>query len=313
MVEDRFPGDERPRKDAIGWWIRLDSAPLSPKERAEFADWLARDPANRAAFEDICRLWGDLEFVRPLVAAPAPAARGMTRTKMPCAAALVAAAFALFFFSDDIWLLLRAEARTGTAERRTIALADGSKIELGPRSAIATNFGDGKREVALLAGEAWFDVAPDADRPFSVSVGGGAVTALGTAFNISTDRTRTEITVVEHRVRVASDGPAVIVGEGEQSAFSPGIPAVAPYPVKLDHVTAWRRGKLIFDDKPLSEVVAVLGHYHSGYILIVDSTIRGRRVSGVFDADQPLAAIQAIEKALGLRAYHFGYLVALTG
>jgi transmembrane sensor len=139
------------------------------------------------------------------------------------------------------------------------------------------------------------------------------VTALGTAFNISTGKARTEITVAKHRVRIASSGPAVVVDEGEQSSFSPGIAAVNPYPVEVDHVTAWRRGKLVFDDIPLSEVVSILGHYHRGYILIVDSAIGARRVSGVFDAAQPMAAIQAIEKALGLNVVYFGNLVALAG
>jgi transmembrane sensor len=313
MDEDEISGG--PRKAAIRWWTRLDAAPPSPKEQQDFVDWLTRDPANRAAFEEICCLWGDLEIVRPLITTlPRDASpRRVFAEKAAIGAGLAAVAFTLFLFSDDIWILLRAQMRTGAAETRIVNLPDGSRIELGPWSAIATDFDEKKRSLTLLKGEAWFDVAPDAARPFSVSVAGGAVTALGTAFDISTDRGRTEVTVAKHRVRVASSGPAIVVSEGMQSAFSPGVTAVDPYPVEVDHVTAWRRGKLIFDDKPLGEVVSILGRYHHGYILIVDPAIRARRVTGVFDSAQPMAAIQAIEKALGLRALYLGYLVTLAG
>jgi transmembrane sensor len=114
-------------------------------------------------------------------------------------------------------------------------------------------------------------------------------------------------------VRLAGAGPSVIVEAGAQSAFGKGVAAVAPYTVDADHVTAWRRGKLIFDDKPLGEVVAILSRYHHGFLFIVDPTIRSRRVTGVFETRDPLAALRAIEKSLGLRAYSLGSLVLLGG
>ncbi len=302
------------RRAAIEWWTRLDCRAPTPQEREAFVLWLTCDPSNREAFEKVCRIWGDLEGLRPFidefeVAPPrrTPHAR--------VAAGLVGLAFALlsYVFFDDAWIMLRAQASTGVAETRMVPLADGSRIELGPRSAISLDFDEGKRNVTLLKGQAWFEVAPDAGRPFSVLVARGSVTALGTSFDISTTGERTEVTVAQHRVRVMAGGPAIIVDEGEQSAFGPGAAAVDPYRVQVDHVTAWRRGKLIFDDRPLTEVVSVLGHYLRGYILILDPSIRERRVSGVFDAAEPMAAISAIEKALGLRALDLGYLVVLTG
>jgi transmembrane sensor len=315
MEEDDAPFDRASRRrTAIEWWTRLDCRAPTPQEREAFVLWLTRDPSNREAFEKVCRIWGDLEGLRPLIDEfEVPPPRRMPHARV--AAGLVGLAFALlsYVFFDDAWIMLWAQARTGVAETRMVRLADGSRIELGPRSAISLDFDEGKRNVTLLRGEAWFDVAPDPGRPFSVLVARGSVTALGTSFDISTTEERTEVTVAQHRVRVATGGPALIVDEGEQSAFGPGVAAVDPYRVRVDHVTAWRRGKLIFDDRPLTEVVSVLGHYLRGYILILDPSIRERRVSGVFDAAEPMAAISAIEKALGLRALDLGYLVVLTG
>lgn len=315
MEEDDAPCDKASRRRAaIEWWTRLDCRAPTPQEREAFALWLTRDSANREAFENVCRIWGDLEGLRPFIDEfdVTPPRR---TPHLRVAASLAALAFALlsYVFFDDVWIMLRAQTRTGVAETRMVHLMDGSRIELGPRSAIALDFDERKRNVTLLRGEAWFDVAPDAGRPFSVLVPGGSVTALGTAFDVSTTRGRTEVTVALHRVRVVAGGPPIIVDEGEQSAFAPGVAAVDPYRVQVDHVTAWRRGKLIFDDRPLAEVVSVLGHYLHGYILILDPSIRERRVSGVFDAAEPIAAISAIEKALGLHALDLGYLVALTG
>lgn len=314
MREDETPssGTSR-RKIAIAWWTRLDAQALSPREREEFAAWLTSHPENREAFEDICRFWGDLESVRHLIDMAPPPRRAAGGLRAAGFAVFVAVAVISLIFTDEIWLTLRAQARTGVGETRTVALADGSRIELGPRSAISSNFDGTTRGVTLLTGEAWFDVAPDPSRPFSVHAGDGVITALGTSFDVSTGEGRTEVTVAEHRVRITSGGPAVVVGEGQQSAFAPGVAAVTPYPAQVDHVAAWRRGKLIFDDKPLAEVVAILGHYRRGMILIPDSSIRIRRVSGVFDAAQPMDALRAIEKALGLRAFEFGYFVVLTG
>ncbi|BBU60476.1 sensor [Methylosinus sp. C49] len=315
MEEDDAPRDRaNRRRAAIEWWTRLDSRAPTPQEREAFVIWLTDDPANREAFEKVCRIWGDLEDLRPLIDAfEVPPPRRTRRVRVAAVLSGLAITLLSYVFFDDAWIMLRAQTRTGVAETRTIRLVDGSRIELGPRSAISLDFDEGKRNVTLLKGEAWFDVAPDAGRPFSVLVARGSVTALGTSFDISTTGERTEITVAQHRVRVMTGGPAIIVDEGEQSAFGPGVAAVDPYRVQVDHVAAWRRGKLIFDDKPLAEVVSVLGHYLSGYILILDPSIRERRVSGVFDAADPIAAISAIEKALGLRALDLGYLVVLTG
>jgi transmembrane sensor len=83
--------------------------------------------------------------------------------------------------------------------------------------------------------------------------------------------------------------------------------------VDADGVAAWRRGRLMFQDRPLGEVVAALNRYHRGLFWAAPS-IRGRRVSGVFSTAKPLDAIRAIELSLGLNAtYVSDYLVLLRG
>ncbi|HEY8064736.1 MAG TPA: FecR family protein [Methylosinus sp.] len=306
------------RRAAIAWWMRLDSGASTPAERKSFAAWLTADAANKAAFDDICRLWGDLEILRPQLSPTLAAARRAERGRLPrpglrSAAALAGLALALALSYDELSIRWRARALTGTGELRSLALEDGSRVELGPVSAIATDFSGAERRVALLRGEAWFAVASDAARPFSVATPAGTATALGTAFDVSIQGARTEVTVTQHRVRLSGAGPSVIVEEGAQSAFAPGVAAVAPYPVDADQVTAWRRGKLIFDDKPLAEVLAILARYRGGYIILADPALRGRRVTGVFETTAPETALRAIQKSLGLRALSLGFVTLIGG
>lgn len=297
------------REAAIGWWVRLDAGALSHAELLAFRAWIARDPAHEAAFEDICDLWGDLESLRHLRLPPGKALRPW-RKRWPAAAAGVLA-LGLWLASDDLFILWRADFSTGTGEVRAVTLEDGSRLELNARTAVTKDFSGGQRRLILLRGEAWFDAAPDPSRPFTVEAGGGTATALGTSFVIATEKARTEVTVTEHKVMVAAAGQAVMAGAGEQTAYGPGLPVLPPYAADTDRVASWRRGKLIFQDQPLGEVVAKLDRYHRGLFWVAPS-LRDRRVSGVFSTAKPLEAIRAIELSLGLRAIHLGdYFVLL--
>ena len=226
--------------------------------------------------------------------------------------AFATALLALSFVFDDLSILWRADFRTGTAEIKTITLPDGSRAHLNADLALSLDYAGSQRRVTLLAGEAWFEVEKDLSRPFTVEATGGTITARGTAFDVSTNKARTEVTVTEHSVEVESKGRTVLVDAGRQTAFGPDLPALVSYNADLDSVTAWRRGKLIVKDQSLGEVIAALGRYHHGLVIIANRTLRERRVSGVFQADHPLGAIRTIEKSLGLRSARLtDYLIVL--
>jgi transmembrane sensor len=299
---------------AAGWWVRLDAGALSASELKAFRAWLASDPRNEAAFEEACDLWGDWErapkaLARACVEAARPAPR--RRWTRP-AAALAALGLALLLLHEPVSLWLRADARTATGELRTVTLPDGSRAHLCAGSALALHYDGDRRRVALLAGEALFEVEPDPSRPFVVEAAGGEIFARGTAFDISTSDARTEVTVTEHAVDVTGAGASVRVEAGRQTAYGPGLPALDSYAVDPDKVTAWRRGRLYFNDKPLGEVIAALARYHRGYVMLAGAALRDRRVTGVFRTDQPLEALRAIEKSLGLKSTRLSdYLILL--
>ena len=307
-MNERMPSvPDSARDDAIDWWLRQNNGPLSEKEQAELEAWLASDEANKAAFAKISNITGTIAAHGP---GGKPSRKKRRSRVMPVTA--IAGAIALFFFSDDLSVYLRSDYSTGTGDTKLVILDDGSHVELDTKSAIAVRYSAEQRRLTLLGGEAWFEIAPDPARPFIVEAAGGTVTALGTAFDVAVEKAWAHVMVLQHRVAVESGGSSVIVEEGQQSAFAKGAAAQPPEPVNIEHATAWRRGKLIFRNRPLGEVVEELGRWHHGYVYIVNSELRARPVTGVFQADDPLAALDEIETSLGVHAaYLSNYFIIL--
>ncbi|WP_026605598.1 FecR family protein [Methylocapsa acidiphila] len=312
LAENSSPDDKKRRAAAIEWWTRMKVGTLSAAEQATLESWLAEDEANRSAFAETAALWRELKAIsRPAIrAAVAPTRQRPWRL----AAASLFAVLVLFFGLGRLSLLWRADFSTGIGEVKVLTLEDGSRIHLNADTAIARNYSSRQRYVTLLKGEAWFEVAREPARPFTVEAAGGKTTAVGTSFDISIGRSRTEVTVTEHRVIVSVAGQNVTVEAGQQTAYGRDVPQLAAYSVDAGSETAWRRGLLIFQDKPLGDVIAAIDHYHHGFCLIIDPSIRDRRVTGVFRTAEPLESIRTIELSLGLNATYLGdYLILLRG
>lgn len=327
---------------AADWAARLGGGPLSAGERRDLARWLGQAPAHAAAFEEAQAAWsrmGQLRFAPgalrdDIVPAPVssqgvilsrtpPTAR--TRGARPAWARIAAAAACLLvvaggvaFWGGDPRVMLAADHRTGPGEQRLVALPDGSTAALGPASAIAVAYGQGTRTVRLLAGVAHFTVAPAAagePRPFVVEAAGGTARALGTAFVVQRLPSEVEVAVAEHTVEVAlatADGhrSTVVVAPGQSVRYS-GQAMGAVRAISVERATAWQRGRLVFDDVPLDEVVAALNRYRHGRILIADAGLASRKVSGVFETAAPDAALATLVRDLGMSAASLPPLVTV--
>jgi transmembrane sensor len=287
---------------AIDWWLRRNEGrPLSKKEQAAFDDWLAASEAHRAAFDEVAGLFGHIAKRWP---GAGPVRGKRRRTRKLVGGAVASAIILALLLIGDAPLYLRSDHHAGVGAVKQVTLEDGSRLELNSRSAVALHFSGAERRIALLEGEAWFDVAPDASRPFVVEAGGGTVTALGTAFDVSLEQGAAHVAVGQHRVAVSSGGRNIVLEEGQQTAYVKGAAAQAPADADLDHVSAWRRRQLMFESKPLGEVVDALARYRRGLVFFADPALRARRVTGVFRIDDPLAALRQIEASLGLRAIY---------
>lgn len=294
------------QEQATAWWVRVDSGDLSKAEQVEFLQWQKAHPAHRVAFEEVCRLWGELDELKShRKPAKLPLAAPVKKSfwNWQYGTALLATACLLLLLVNPLSILLRADFSTGIGETRKLQLADGSSVYLNSDSALAVNITPTSRQLNLLKGEAFFNVSPDRERPFSVLAGKGTTTALGTAFNIRNLAEGAEISVTEHSVAVSFNGDTpAIVSEGQRVSYAENTGPGRPSEVDAHSVTAWQRGKFIFQNKPLGEVIAELNRYHRGLLRITDSGIVDQRVSGVFRIDQPLIVVNALEKSLNLHS-----------
>jgi len=311
-------------KDAAAeWFVRMRDEPVSEREAAAFRAWLDADPAHRAAYRDLERLWQGLDRVEPRpraqsapprpVPVPVRAAPGRrTALRRMAIAASVVAAVALGGYAAAPPGLL-ADHRTGAGEQRTVSLADGSTVRLNTASAVSVDMAGGRRLVTLHAGEAYFEVAVDAARPFVVEAGPGRVTVLGTAFAVRrVDGGGADVIVTESRVAVAGpDGRAAIVEEGRGVE----VTAAGPGRVTARHAQdalAWRRGRLVFDGAPLRDVLAEIERYRVGRIVVMDEAAATLPVTAAFSIDRTGAALDTIEDSLPIDLVRVSDLLVLV-
>jgi transmembrane sensor len=302
---------------ARAWWVRLDSGNCSPDEQAEFNTWLAADPVHRQAYKQLGELWGALDAIASKITIPAASKPKPALWRWQWALPTLAGGCLALWLFNPLWIIVRADFHTGFGETRDVHLSDGSTVHLNGNSALEVHIDGEQRQLTLLQGEAWFEVSPDKARPFRVDSEHGRVTALGTAFNVRLRDGKAEVSVTQHSVAVdleQADGKAlhVVVAEGQQLAYSAESGLGDLQSIDSQTVTAWQRGKLVFENRPLGEVVAELNRYHRGFLLINDAELAQRRVNGVFRTDQALSVLAALETSLQLRSTRFSeYLIVL--
>lgn len=294
---------------ASAWHFRLQAEDVSAQDRQRFEAWLALGDAQAHAWEE----------AQLLLAALQPAARSLQpRLQAPRRRTLPWAAAALLVLALGVaWQTpwpdrLRADHYTAVGEREVLQLADGSRVELNTDSAVSVELTANERRVQLLRGEAWFEAAHDAGRPFVVQSGSTQVRVLGTRFGVSRQGERTRVQLAEGRVETLVEGAGnVILLPGEAVEAAPGyLSAVQTFDPAA--AFAWRQRQLVFRQQPLGEVVAELNRYWPGHVLITNSVLERKAVSGVFEIDKPEAVIRALQLTLGLHVDRYSpYLTLL--
>ena len=229
-------------QEACEWFVEFRLGEPDDTARRAFHAWLKESPAHMGAYLDVSANWTrvaaidvgarwskeqliedarrDTQSVVTLCAArTAPSAQAAQsrfsstrRRRLVCAAALAAVSL----IGCVLWVNQDPRYSTGTGEQRSLALSDGSTVQLDSLSKIRIRYTEHERSVELLKGQALFHVAKDSTRPFIVHSGQTSVRAVGTQFDVrrndsdagtpeflSHERaTTTVVTVVEGRVAV---------------------------------------------------------------------------------------------------------------
>ncbi|MFT3690958.1 FecR family protein [Paenirhodobacter sp.] len=288
MTRPSPPIPEARLEEAAEWFMRLNDPGADAALRAAFDDWLAQGEEQRRAWERICGTWQVM------------GQRAPRRPVWPLAAAAVVLLAVGVLAGPRILLWSRADYLTQVAQTRTIPLEDGSVISLGAQSAVEIDMDGRKRRVRLLAGEAFFDVAPDPERPFVVTARDVRAKVLGTAFNVRLSEGATEIELARGSLRVAGAQNATL-SPGDSITVSHGTGRMQRGHVPPADIASWRDGRIFVDDEPISAVVEQIRRYHPGWIRVASAELGRQRVTGLYDLRDPDSALRALVHPYGGR------------
>lgn len=308
-------------EQAIRWTILLQDNPDDPLVRQEFHAWLAADPAHGQLWAEIRHVHNRLADVAPayaiannsrMIALPAQMPVVIVRPGFRWRSAGLVAAGAMclaLLVGPQAMLRLRADHHTGVAEIQSVRLADGSIVQLAPKSAIAVDYNDARRDVRLLKGEAFFTVTPNRHRPFRVIGAQATVTVLGTAFDVRdmNGPGKAGFVGVEHgRVRVAPVKGAGDILTGGQAALLGATGGLHRTAMPPTQVAAWRDRQLIVQDEPITTAIDRLRPWFGGMIFLRGEGLARQRLTGVFNASDPVEALHGMARAYGGRVTEIG-------
>ncbi len=157
-----------------------------------------------------------------------------------------------------------------------LQLADGSRVWLNAASSLRfpTAF-TGAERLVELTGEAYFEVAPQSDRPFKVQVNGTVVEVLGTHFNVMAyaDEGSLETTLVEGKVKVQCGRQSSLLAPGQQAIVSHAGTIRVDKLADVAAAVAWHNGQFLFRDASIQEVGRQLARWYDLEVVYQD-TIR---------------------------------------
>ena len=350
-------------QEASQWFVECRAGDLDDKTRRAFDSWLRKSPEHMRAYLELSAIWNEGPLLDPhgkfdrdtliaqaaadcdnvidwsasrngiesLATASAPAqqdhGRFPRRRFAAITASIVLAAAAALFYLQTVQAPTYA---TAIGEQRSLALIDGSTVELNSRSKIVVRYSPQGRNVELLQGQALFRVAKDASRPFIVKTGATLVRAVGTEFDVNQKRDGTVVTVVEGRVAILTDHALpdpgappsaideprrsnlefptvpkeqvgnILVAAGEQLTVTPKLIKIAEHP-NIANATAWTQRQLVFESASLADVADEFNRYNDRQLIVADPMLETFHVSGVFSSTDPASLIRFLRERSELR------------
>lgn len=315
------------RDQAAQWYLRLQERSADVATFLEWQSWLAESPEHRAAYESI-----EETVVRLRVPVPPPlpdeqqlaldrydgsqsiaewrsleatggASTAGNSTRVWAMAAAVLICVALGFGAWTLHAKYQAQHgisayQTAAGQRREVTLAEGSRVVLDADSALDVRLSPERRTLTLARGEAFFAVAKDPSRPFTVRAGNTLVRAVGTAFNVRVTDNRVIVAVIEGKIEVTSATEAGQILQAGQAVSYVANGHLATLPATDASIaTTWLEGSRQYRNEPLRDVLSDLDRY-TGRRITADTTAGELRFTGTINLDNSDAWLRALPVAL---------------
>lgn len=317
---------------AADYLVRRREPEWTPSDERELDAWLDH-PANRTIFDSLSRTALDLQQIRrPQLASEKASARtaatlGMERVRarntrtattplsaepsrwqfgrralapaLMCGLLLAGGGWYWWDSHPDYELIVA----TGQGDIREIELPDGSSVALNFGSSLRVRYYPRHRDTELLAGEAFFRVAPDASRPFIVDSGNSQVRVVGTAFNVLAAPPGLVVKVLEGQVevrpdRTRADMRPLRLNAGEGVSINSATRQHATVAAPADTVGDWRGGQLVFEQTPLATVASDLARYLGEPVTVEGERLGRMPVSGMAITSSPATFLRSLPDLL---------------
>jgi len=183
------------------------------------------------------------------------------------------------FLQSDLAVELEQHA-VENGERDEIILSDGTRIALDSGSLLKypKTFDNDTRDV-FLSGEGYFEVAPNADKPFVVHANHAVVKVLGTKFNVRAWQPDQKVTVVvaEGKISFGSeDGSvedAVVMIKGQASSLLANGGPSEPHSVDVEKHLGWMQNEVFFESASLSEILYQMERWYNIRFILEQTSI----------------------------------------
>lgn len=326
---------------ASEWLMRRRDVSWTPEDETAFQAWLAAAARHRTAFDSISRTWDDFAAIpRPALASdtarprtpasmalpPAPPTRPAAaqtpsrpgfwvglpghRALAPVAIVLCVLLAAGGWYRWDNTPGYMLDVATAPGETRHLDLPDGSAVDLNFGSTLQLRYYPRRREAVLDQGEAFFKVAADSSKPFTVDSGASRVAVVGTSFNVRAAPPQLVVKVLEGRVHVtpnrADPGRVLALGPGHGVAIDPATSGYQSVAATAESVGDWRGGRLVFRRTPLAEVAQDVARYLGQPVVLRGDNGQSQQlqtlaVSGYADTRSPGVFLDALPDLLPVR------------
>lgn len=334
--------------EASEWLVEFRTGDAGPEDRRAFARWLRTSPEHVRAYLEFAAIWNegnaldagrqfdDETLVRAALTegnvfslnqvATAPRQQVSAPWVPGTRLFAVAATLLVAVIGASVWLWVqRGLYATEIGEQRSIALADGSHIELNARSKIRIRLTDTERRIDLLDGQAYFHVAKDKARPFIVTSASARVRAVGTQFDVYRKTNGTTVSVVEGTVAVLSntlrrDSPVpepsdpgmphnaagtrgqereILLVAGKQAIITTQVTDLPEQP-DVAAATAWTQKRLVFQSAPLIDVAEEFNRYNPRRLVIQSPALYDFHITGIFSSTDPAALLRFLKTRPGI-------------
>jgi transmembrane sensor len=333
--EDLKVRRQRALQEAAAWQVRLQEEPADGAARGAYTDWLRESPLHVAAMLRVSQIdraltafdgWVDtpgdsgpfnntvVEWPTGMDVEDQSLAPGRGASLIEALVPAMAAVMMLVASVAVLWwigFVGGSVFETASAERRNVALLDGSTVVLGPHTRVRVTLSSAERRVVLERGEAVFKVAKDPGRPFIVAADRSSVRAVGTEFGVEQRADTLVVTVAEGRVAVTQNtlptllfsaprvsGTAVAVEAGEQLAIPHAGKSGSVRKFDNAEPLDWAKGRLVFNNDTIRWILERFNQYNRVQMTVTDPTIAERRISGSFDASDPESLLKFLRSCL---------------